>query len=122
MPQSLSGSCLGVEDLSGQQAAERDLGRGDQAQVAVGDAVDLRLRPAGNEADALQDFVAGQVGRDRRREAFADQQVDRVVLQGQFQQHGVVLEKVEAVPGDLGARLRNRTGPASRPARRGRAA
>ena len=33
-----------VEDLVAVHAAERDLGRGDQAQVGVGDAVDLRLR------------------------------------------------------------------------------
>ena len=31
------------------------------------------------------------------------QQVERVLLQGQFQQHGFVLEKVKAVPGHLGA-------------------
>ena len=29
----------------------------------------------------------------------------RIALQGQLQQHGVVLQEVEAVPGDLGARL-----------------
>ena len=92
---------LFFQDLVGQHAAQRDLGRGHQAQVAVGDAVDLRLRAARHEADALQDFVAGQVGRDRRRETFADQQVDGVALQGQVEQHGVVLEEVEAVAGDL---------------------
>ena len=57
---------LGVERLPGQQAAQGDLGRGDQAQVAVLDAVDLRLRPAGNVAGALQDVVPGQVGRGHR--------------------------------------------------------
>ena len=103
MPQSLIGSCVGFQNLAGQQAAERDLGRGDQAQVAVGDAVDLRFRAAGNVAGALQDLVAGQVGRDRRREALLHQHVERVALQGQFQQHGLVLEEVEAVAGDLGA-------------------
>ena len=53
MPQSLIGSFSASIDLAGVQAAERDLGRGDEVQVAVLDAVDLRLRPAGNEADAL---------------------------------------------------------------------
>ena len=66
MPQSLIGSCSASRISPGQQAAQRDLGRGHQAQVAVRDAVDLRFRAAGNEADALQDVVAGQVGRDRR--------------------------------------------------------
>ena len=50
---------FGVEDLAGQHAAQRDLGRGHQAQVAVLDAVDLRLRPAGNEADALRECRCG---------------------------------------------------------------
>ena len=93
------------QHLVGQQAAERDLGRGHEAQVAVGDAIDLRFRAARREADALQNFVAGQIGRDRRREAFADQQVDGIALQRQFEQHGVVLEKVKAVAGDFRARF-----------------
>ena len=50
-----------------------------------------------------QNFVARHVGRDRRREAFADQFVDGVLLQRQFQQHGVVLQKVKAVAGDFRA-------------------
>ena len=32
-----------------------------------------------------------------------DQQLDRVLLQRELQQHGFVLEEVEAVPGDAGA-------------------
>ena len=51
----------------------------------------------------LQDVAAGQVGRDRRREALAHEQLDRVLLQRQLQQHGVVLQEVEAVAGDAGA-------------------
>ena len=53
----------------------------------------------------LQNFVAGQVGRNRRREAFAHQLVDGVLLQRQFQQHGVVLQKVKSVPGDFRSRF-----------------
>ena len=103
MPHSLIGSFSASIDLAGVQAAERDLGRGDQVQVVVLDAVDLRLRPARNEADALQHVAAGQVGRDHRREAFAHEQLDRVLLQRQLQQHGLVLQEVKPVAGDAGA-------------------
>ncbi len=34
-----------------------------------------------------------------------DQHVERVAFQGQFQQHGVVLEEIESVAGDLGPPL-----------------
>ncbi len=105
MPQSFERQRLGVDGLPGQHAAQGDLGRGHQAQVAVFDAVDLRFRPAGNVADAGQDVVAGQVGRGHRRKALAHQHVDRVALQGQLQQHGLVLEEVEAVPGHAGPGL-----------------
>ena len=47
----LQRQALGIDRLAGQHPAERDLGRGHQAQIGVFDAVDLRLRPAGNEAD-----------------------------------------------------------------------
>ena len=42
-----------LKHLPGHQPAQGNLGRGHQAQVGVFDAVDLRLRPPGNEADAL---------------------------------------------------------------------
>ena len=103
MPQSLIGKSSASIVIAGVQAAERDLGRGDEIQIEVLDAVDLRLRPARDEADACQDLAAGQVGRDRRREAFLHQQVDRVLLQRQFQQHRFVLQEVEAVAGDARA-------------------
>ena len=96
---------LGVDRLAGQHSAQGDFGRGHQAQVGVLDAVDLRLRPAGNVAGAGQNVVPGQVGRGNGRKALAHQHVDRVSLQGQLQQHGLVLEEVEAVAGHVGARL-----------------
>ena len=43
------------------------------------------------------------------------QHLDRVALQGQFQQHGLVLEEVEAVPGHAGAPPRNPPDRAFRP-------
>ena len=79
------------EDLARQQPAERDFRGGHEAQVAVGDAVDLRFRTARNIADPLQDFVARQVRRNRGRKTLAAQHVQGVSLQRQFQQHGVVL-------------------------------
>ena len=64
------------QDLLGEQAAQRDFGRGHQAQIAVLDAVNLRLWPAWQKADAGEDFVAGQVGRDHRRVAAADEEAE----------------------------------------------
>ena len=101
----LQGQVFGIDGLAGEEPAERDLGRRHQAQVALLDAVDLRLRPAGNEADALQDLVAGQVGRGHGREALLEQHIQGITLQGQIQQHGVVLEEVEAVPCHAGPAL-----------------
>ena len=85
-----------VEDLVGVHAAQGDLGGADQAQVGVLDRVDLRLGPSGREADPFQDTVAGQVGRDDRREPGGDQFSEGELLKGQVEQHGVVLEEVEA--------------------------
>ena len=44
---------------------------------------------------------------------------DRELLEGQVQEHGVVLEEVEAVPGDLAAGSRSRSGRAPCRSRRG---
>ena len=96
---------VGLEDPLVKRAAERDLGRGDEREVGAGDRVDLRLVATRHEARALEDRVAGEIGRGHHREAFPHQEVDRVALQGQFQQHRVVHQKVEAVAGDAGARL-----------------
>ena len=43
------------------------------------------------------------------------QHVDRVALQGQLEQHGFVLEEVEAVARRPSRRLRNRSGPSFSP-------
>ncbi len=103
MPHSLIGSSSGSRISPEYKPPKRDLGRGDQAEIRVGDAIDLRFRPAGNVAGALQNLIACQVGRDRGREAFPHQQLEGIALQGQFQQHGVVLQKVKAMSGDFGA-------------------
>jgi len=93
----LDGQLLGVEDLPGQHPAQRDLGRGHQAQIGPLDAVDLGLRAARKEADAFEDFVAGQVGRGGQGEPFVRQQAEGVALQGQLQQHRLVLQEVKPV-------------------------
>ena len=49
--------------------------------------------------------VAGQVGRDDRREPPGHQLPHRELLERQVEEHRVVLEEVEAVPGDLAAAL-----------------
>ncbi len=96
---------VGLEDPLVKCAAERDLGRGDEREVGAGDRVDLRLVATRHEARALEDRVAGEIWRGHHREAFPHQEVDRVALQGQFQEHRVVHQKVEAVARDAGARL-----------------
>ena len=88
-----------VEDLVAVHAAERDLGRGDEAQVGVRQAVDLRLRAARHEADAFEHLDAGHVRRDDRRVALFQERLQGVLHQGQFQQHRLVLEVVELLPG-----------------------
>ena len=62
------------------------------------DAVDLRFRAAGDEADPFEDVVAGQVGRGHRRETLAQEYAERVTLQRQFQKHGLVFEEIKTVP------------------------
>ena len=94
-----------VEDLVGEHPSERDLGRADQAEVGILDGIDLGLGPARREPDPLEDLVAGQVGRDDGREAVADELLDGELLERQVQEHGIVLEEVEAGPADLAARL-----------------
>ena len=94
-----------VEQLVGEHAAQRDLGGADQAEVAVLDRVDLRLDPSGGEPDAFQNTVTGKIGSDDGREPGSDQGSDRELLKCQLQEHGVVLEKVEAGARDLAAGL-----------------
>ena len=50
-------------------------------------------------------FVAGQIGGYHGREAFAQQHLQGVTRQGQFEQDGLVLEEIEAVAGHPGPRL-----------------
>ena len=50
-------------------------------------------------------LIAGQVGRDDGREPGGDQFSDGELLECQVEQHGVVLEEVEAGPADLAAGL-----------------
>ena len=86
-------------------APQGDLGGADQAEVGVLDRVDLRLHAAGRESDALQDGITCQVGCDDGCKSGADQFPDRELLEGQVQEHRVVLEEVEARAGHLAAGL-----------------
>ena len=92
---------VSLEDPLVERAAERDLGRRHEREVAVGDRVDLRLGAAGHEAGAFEDHVPREIGRGHHREALAEQDLDRIPLQREFEEHGVVHEKVEAVAGHL---------------------
>ena len=94
-----------VEDLVGVHPAQRDLGGADQAEVGVLDRIDLRLVPARREPDPLQDLIAGQVGSDDGREPGRDQFSEGELLEGQVQEHGVVLEEIKAGAADLAAGL-----------------
>ena len=84
-------------------AAQRDFGRSDQAQIAVLDAVDLRFRAAGNEADALQYVYARQIRGDHRRVAVFQERGHGELDQGQFEQHGFVFQEVELLACHRGA-------------------
>jgi hypothetical protein len=61
------------------------------------------VRPARNKADAFQHAVVGEIGRGHRREALAHEDVDGVLLQSQFQEHGFVFEEIKSVAGNVGA-------------------
>ena len=112
---------FGFDDLAGVEAAERDLGRGDEIQIVIFDAVDLRFRSARDEAEPLQHFAAGQVGRDHRREAFADQ-ADRSRIAAARARAARLRSSGSRSRGRRrGRRLRNRSGRAARRARRDRA-
>ena len=89
------------QNLVLEHAPQRDLGRRDQRQVGVLDGVNLRLRPARQKADPLQDFIPSEVRRREQREPLAEQFLDRVLNEGQFQQDGLVLEVIKPMPGHL---------------------
>ena len=101
----MSGQSGLVEDLVGVHPAQGDLGGADQAEVGVLDRVDLRLLPAGVEADPLQDADPGQVGGDDGDESPPRQLPDGELLEGHLQQDRVVLEEVEPGARDLAAGL-----------------
>ena len=99
MPHSLIGSCSASSICPAYKPPSVISAVATRLRSGVLDAVDLRFRTARNEADPLEDLVAGQVGRDHRREALRHQHFQGVPLQRQFQQHGFVLQEVESVPG-----------------------
>ncbi len=82
------------------QTAERDLRGGDQAQVGILDAVNLRFRAAWNESDPFEHFLAGDVRGDHRRISFLHKQPERILDQAQLQEDRFILEEVEFLAGD----------------------
>ncbi len=104
-PRELLGKLGLVEDLVGVEAAEGDLGGSDQAEVRVGDRVDLGLGPSWIEADSGEDFRFGEVRGGVGDEAVREQQVEREALEAEFEEHRFVFEKVELGPGDAGTAL-----------------
>src|SRR5207302_550308 len=89
-----------LENLVPQRAAQRDLRSRDQAEVSPLNGINLSFGTAGIEADPLQHFVEGQVGGAVQREAFGHQLLQRALYERHFQEHRLVLEKIEPMAGD----------------------
>ena len=96
------GQAFGGDDCVHEDAAEGDLGGGDEAEVEAVDAVDLGLLAAGIEAGAFEDAHAGEVRRGVEDESLAGQGFEGEPAQGEFQKDRLVLEEEEVGPGDLG--------------------
>ena len=94
-----------LQDRIRVQAAERDLRGPDQIQVRIGDGVDLRLRAARAEGEAVHDLPARQVGRGEGGESLAHCDLEGEALEGELEQHGRVLQEVELLAGDSGPRF-----------------
>ena len=120
-PRSGSGSVVGVEDLVGVQAGQRDLGGADQEEVVLGHLVDL-VAVAGQEAGPVQRLFADQDRRHHRLVALAADQLDREADQGQLEHHQVALQVGEARAREPGRRPPCRSGPARCRSRGGRGA
>src|SRR5262249_32879410 len=94
-----------VENLVHVQAAEGDLGGGDEAEGGVFDGGDLRFGATGDEADAFEDIDLGHVGRDDGGEAGLGKLAHRILDEGDLKQGCFVLEEVELRADDGGACL-----------------
>ena len=94
-----------VQQLIRVHPPQGDLGGAHQAEIGVLDRVDLGLDASGRESDPLQDLITGQVGGDDGGKPGLHEVPDRELLESQVQEHGVVLEEVEAGAGDLAAGL-----------------
>ena len=77
------------------QRGERDLGRPDQVEVVVGQAVDLLLG-VGQEARAVERLLADEHGRDHGLEAVADELVHRPRDERELEQREVAAQVGEA--------------------------
>ena len=89
------------EDFILVHAADRDFGSRNQRQVTPFNGIDLRRIATRNEADPLQNFVTGKVGRNDGHETLLPDTVHRVLDECQFEQYRFVLEKVEAGSGNF---------------------
>ena len=93
-----------VEDLVHVQRRQRHLGGAHQVEAVRLDPVDL-LHVGGEEAGAVHGLVAHQHRHDHRAEALAGQLLQRVLHEGELQEHQVALEVGEAAPRGPGAAL-----------------
>src|SRR5262249_13139510 len=93
------------EDLIAMKAAERDLGSGDQAKVAVLDAINLRLGAARDEADSFEHFLACQVRSDNGRIAFRHELFHGELDESHLAESRLVFQEGKLLAGDAGARF-----------------
>ena len=91
-----------VDDGAGVVAAERDLGGADEAGALALDGVDVGLRAARVESDALEDLGLGDVGGGEEGEALLHEDIERITHQGELEDDALVLEVVELGARDAG--------------------
>ena len=79
---------VGVQDLAGVQAGERDLGRARQVEAVLGNLVDVRF-VAGEGARADQRLFAHEHGGQDGHEALLGEAVEREAVERQRKQRGI---------------------------------
>ena len=88
-----------VEDGAGIIAAKRYFGGADEAAPLALDRIDIGFRAAGVETDAFEDLGFRDIWSREKREAFLQEDVERVSYEGELEDHALVLQIIE-----LGAR------------------
>ena len=89
------------EDLVGIHAAECNLRGSDQAEIMIGDRIDLAFLAAGAEPEAFDHVRPRDIGCDDRNESARQELVEGEALEREFEQRGLSFQIVEFLARDL---------------------